>query len=140
MTLGLLTMSRQEIDRLEWMIRIRERRATQAEVATYLDLTVRQVERLYRAFKADGAAALISKKRGRPSARRLPTTTRERIVQIVRAQYPDFGPTLAHEKLIEQHGVRVSVETLRQTMVAAELWRPPAQARPSTGGTCAPTR
>ncbi len=111
------------------MIRIRERRATQAEVATYLDLTVRQVERLYRAFKADGAAALVSKKRGRPSARRLPTTTRERIVQIVREQYADFGPTLAHEKLVEQHGVRVSIETLRQWMVAAALWTPRAQRR-----------
>ena len=129
MTLGLLTMSRREIDRLEWMIRIRERRATQAEVATYLDLTVRQVECLYPAFKADGAAALISKKRGRPSARRLPTTTRERILQIVRAQYADFGPTLAHEKLVEQHGVSVSVETLRQWMIAAALWTPGAQRR-----------
>jgi hypothetical protein len=47
-------------------------------------------------------------------------------VQIVRAQYADFGPTLAHEKLVEQHGVRVSVETLRQWMVAAALWTPRA--------------
>jgi len=57
MPLALLTMSRQEIDRAEWMLRVRERRATQAQVAERLGLSVRQVERLYRAYKAGGAAA-----------------------------------------------------------------------------------
>ena len=72
MPLALLTMSQQEIDRAEWMLRVRERRATQAEVAERLGLSVRQVERLYRAYKAGGAVGLVSKKRGRPSGRRLP--------------------------------------------------------------------
>ncbi len=67
----LTTMSQEEIDRAEWMLRIRERRTTQARVAEYLGVTVRQVERMYRAYKAGGAAALVSKKRGRPSARRI---------------------------------------------------------------------
>jgi transposase len=39
--------------------------------AERLGLSVRQVERLYRAYEAGGAAALVSKKRGQPSARRL---------------------------------------------------------------------
>ncbi|APR79181.1 Hypothetical protein A7982_04528 [Minicystis rosea] len=56
-------MSQQEIERAEWMLRVRERRATQAQVAERLGLSVRQVERLYRAYKAGGAAALVSKKR-----------------------------------------------------------------------------
>jgi transcriptional regulator GlxA family with amidase domain len=46
MTLALLTMSQEEIDRAEWMLRIRERRATQAQVAERLGLNVRQVERM----------------------------------------------------------------------------------------------
>jgi hypothetical protein len=44
-------------------------------------------------------------------------------MQIVRAHYVDFGPTLAHEKLTESHGVRISVETLRQWMLTDGLWR-----------------
>ncbi len=60
MTLALLSMSQQEIDRAEWMLRIRERRATQAQVAERLGLSVRQVERMYRAYKAGGVAALVS--------------------------------------------------------------------------------
>src|SRR5688572_5527748 len=99
MTRALLTRSRRELSRVEWMQRIRDRRATQAQAAEHLGLTVRQVERLYRAYKAHGAAGLVSKKRGRPSARRLSDALRVEAVRLVRERYADFGPTLAQEKL-----------------------------------------
>jgi hypothetical protein len=124
MTLALLTMSGRELDRAEWMRRVHERRATQAQVAVHLGLSVRQVERLYRAYKADGPAALVSKKRGRPSPRRISTQVRAHVLATVRARYADFGPTLAHEKLTESHGAKLSVETLRQWMIAEGLWQP----------------
>lgn len=121
MTLAFLTMSKRELDRAEWMVRIAERRATQAEVAQHLGVSLRQVERLYRAYKVGGAAALVSRKRGRPSARRLPASLRDEVIRLVRERYADFGPTLAHEKLTESHGVKVSVETLRKWMAADGL-------------------
>jgi hypothetical protein len=130
MTRATLTMSHQELNRAEWMQRVRERRATQAQAAEHLGLTVRQVERLYRAYKTEGAAGLISKKRGRPSTRRLPETLRVEAVRIVRARYADFGPTLAHEKLTEGHGLALSVETLRQWLIADGVWVPRAQRGP----------
>ena len=129
MTLALLTMSQDEIDRADWMLRIRERRVTQAQVASHLALSLRQVERMYRAYKAGGAAALVSKKRGRPSLRRLPDALRTTALGIVRSLYGDFRPTLAREKLEELHGVTVSVETLRQWMIADGLWVPRAARR-----------
>ena len=76
------------------MLRIHERRMTQVEAAERLGLSIRQVERLYRGYKVDGAAALVSKKRGQPSTRRLADALRTRAVAIVRQQYGDFGPTL----------------------------------------------
>jgi transposase len=127
MALAFLTMSGKELDRAEWMLRIQERRVTQAQVAEHLGLSVRQVERLYRTYKAGGHAALISKKRGRPSPRKLPSRLRERVLGLVRERYADFGPTLAHEKLVESHGVKVSVETLRQWMMAEGIWRSRSQ-------------
>ena len=127
MSLAFLTMSGRELDRAEWMLRISERRASQAQVAEHLGLSLRQVERLYRAYKADGTAALVSKKRGRPSGRRLPTTVREQALGLVRERYADFGPTLAHEKLVESHGMKLSVETLRQWMIAEGIWLPRSQ-------------
>ena len=129
MSLGTLTMSKRELDRAQLMLLVRERRRTQAQVAVQLGLTVRQVERMYRAYKAGGAAALVSKKRGRPSPRRLPEETRTAVLDVVSACYRDFGPTLAHEKLTELHGAAVSVETLRQWMIAAGLWLPRSERR-----------
>jgi transposase len=121
---GLLTMSRKELDRAEWMLRVHERRMTQAQAAERLGLSVRQVERLYRAYKAGGAVGLVSKKRGRPSSRRLPDALRAVAVRLVREKYGDFGPTLAREKLAEMHGLVVSVETLRQWLIADGVWLP----------------
>ena len=129
MKLGFLTMSDREIDRAEWMVRLGERRVTQAVVAKRLGLSVRQVERMVRAYKAGGAAVLISKRRGRPSPRRFPESLRAKALGLVRSLYGDFRPTLAREKLSEVHGVTVSVETLRQWMIADGLWLPRAARR-----------
>jgi len=48
---------------------------------------------------------------------------------LVRARYRDFGPTLAREKLFEEHGLVVSTETLRGWMTNAGLWVPRSQHR-----------
>jgi hypothetical protein len=115
-------MSRKELNRLEILGRVLERRLTQVQAAEQLGLGVRQVERLCRKLRVEGAPGLVSKKRGRASNHRLPGELREQSLDVVRARYHDFGPTLAAEKLREHHGVVVSVETLRKWMIDAELW------------------
>ncbi len=122
--LGTLTMSVKELNRLEILGRVLERRLTQAQAAQQLGLSVRQVERLCRKLRLDGRQGLISKKRGRPSNRKLPAALRERALTLVQSRYADFGPTLAAEKLSEQHDLLVSVETLRRWMIEVELWVP----------------
>src|SRR5262245_28976279 len=120
-----LTMG--ELDRLHLMTRIAERRLTQRRAAGLLGLSERHVRRLYRAFRRDGATALASRRRGRPSNRRLATATREHALTLVRERYHDFGPTFAHQKLTEEHDLAVSVETLRGWLTGAGLWVPRAQ-------------
>ena len=121
---GNLTMSAKELDRLEVLGRVLERRLTQRDAADRLGLSLRQIERLCRALRIGGAAGLVSRKRGRPSNRRLPTAHRERALELVLERYSDFGPTLACEKLTELHGLVVSRETLRRWMIEAGLWIP----------------
>ena len=120
-----LTMG--ELDRLQVMSQLAERRLTRRGAAALLGLSERQVRRLYRAFRRDGATALASRHRGRPSNRQLATATREQALTLVRERYVDFGPTFAHQKLTEQHGLAFSVETLRGWMTAVGLWVPRAQ-------------
>ena len=67
----LLTMSNREITRLEVMQRLKDKRLTQKEAARMLGMSVRQIKRLYRAYKAQGAKGLVSQRRGKPSNNRL---------------------------------------------------------------------
>ena len=50
---------------------------------------------------------------------RIPST----VLTLVREHYPDFGPTLAVEKLAARQGLHVGVETLRQWMMSDGLWK-----------------
>jgi len=75
-----------------------------------------------KAFRAEGAPGLISKKRGRPSNRKTSEAIRSAVLWIVRQNYADFGPTLAAEKLAGEHGFAFSSETLRKWMIAEGLW------------------
>lgn len=117
-------MSKQELGRVQIMDRIAERRMTQVEAARMVGVSARHIGRLYRAYRRDGPGALVSKKRGRTSNRKLPDAVKTQVLDLVREHYHDFGPTLASEKLAEVHGVGVGVETLRLWMIEAELWIP----------------
>ena len=90
--------------------------------AQLLGRSERQVWRLLKAFRGDGVAGLISKKRGRPSNRRTAASVRAAVLWVVRHNYADFGPTLAAEKLVAEHGFAFSSETLRKWMIADGLW------------------
>ena len=45
-------------------------------------------------------------------------------LDLVQSRYADFGPTLASEKLGEYHAIFLSVATLRNWMIVAEIWVP----------------
>ncbi|MBW2527378.1 MAG: helix-turn-helix domain-containing protein [Deltaproteobacteria bacterium] len=122
-----MTMSRRELDRVRVLSKVVARRLTQRDAARQLGLTERHVRRLLAVLEAEGPAGLRSRKRGRPSGRRRSDDVRKRAVGIVRERYADFGPTLAQEKLREHNQLSVSVETLRQWMIADGLWVPRAQ-------------
>ena len=129
MSAPVLTMSKREFERAELMRRVHERRLTQTAAETLLGLSQRQTERLCQKYRTAGPMALVSRKRGRPSNRQIPGERRDAVLALVRARYGDFGPTLAREKLLECHGLRVSTETLRKWMTEDGLWVPHARRR-----------
>jgi transposase len=121
MTDDLTTLSTREMDRLQVVLRIADGRLTQTAGAKILGVSDRQMRRICRRFDQEGAAGLESKRRGQ-SNRRLPVELRKEALGLVRARYADFGPTLAQEKLLEQHDIRVATETLRQWMIDDGIW------------------
>jgi transposase len=119
----LLTMSGKEVSRLEVMQRLKEKSLNQREAAGMVGVSVRQVKRMYKAYRDQGAAGLVSKRRGRVSNNRLNEAARAQVLDLLGGKYRGFGPTLACEKLVEVEGLKISKESVRKMMMAAGLWK-----------------
>ena len=119
-----LEMSIKELERYRVLKGVNEGVLSQVKAAGLLGLTDRQVRNLLSQVREKGAKGLVSKKRGRPSNRKTPAPTKNRILSLVREKYPDFGPSFAREKLEEVHDIKVSVETLRKWMTEVHIWAP----------------
>src|SRR6202161_453105 len=120
--MAVLSMSKQEFSRLDVLLRVQSGRLHVADACAWMGLHRRQVFRLLRGLRQDGAPSLLSKRRGKPSNHRFSPEVCTLALSIVRERYADFGPTLAAEKLAEHHGCSVSHETLRGWMIADGLW------------------
>lgn len=120
----LIEMSKKELDRLQLLQKVLDRQLTQKKAAEVLKLSERQVRNLLSRLKKEGPKALISKKRGVPSNRTFHHQFRAGIMNIIKERYPDFGPKLATEKLLEIHSIKISVETLRKWMIRDRIWFP----------------
>lgn len=126
----LLTMSNREITRLEVMQRLKDKQLHQQEASQMLGISTRQIRRLFRAYKAHGAVGLVSRRRGRPSNNQLDPQIVQKVIDLIYEHYQDFGPTLAHEKLSEKHGLGLSRESVRGIMIAEGWWKPKRAKRP----------
>jgi transposase len=117
-------MSPKELTRLDILKRLDEKRLTQKEAAEMLGLSIRHVKRLCQAYRKQGVKGLISQRRGKPSNNRLDPQIARQVLDLILARYYDFGPTLAHEKLVEVHQLQLSVEKVRQIMMFEGIWKP----------------
>lgn len=120
----LITMSSKEIDRFGVITRLVSKQINGPEAAEQLQLTTRQVRRLKRRFKKHGAVGLIHRGRGGESNRRLKPVFVDKIMVLIKTLYVGFGPTLAAEKLLENHQIKISDEALRAIMAKNNLWKP----------------
>jgi len=119
----IIAMSEKEIDRLRILHRVTDRQLTQVYGAKLLGITDRQVRNLLYKIREEGDKGIVHGNRGRRAANKMSTEMEERIGRIVERKYPDFGPTLASEKLFELDGITVSKEKARRIMIAKGLWK-----------------
>ena len=117
-----LRMSLRERIRLEALGRVKRGELKVGAAAELMEVSLRQGRRLWKRFKAEGAAGLVHGLRGRESNRRLPQELGNRIIKRHQEQYADFGPTLACEKLSEE-GMKLSPNTLTGLLKSRHLWQ-----------------
>lgn len=116
-------MSLKEVDRLRILEQIISKNITQKEAAQVIGISKRQMIRVFKDFVKYGPISVISKKRGKASNNRLPDAIRDIVRQIIKEKYHDFGPTLAHEKLVEVHEINIGLESVRKIMIGSGLWK-----------------
>ena len=109
---------------MEVMQRIEAKGLKQKKAAEMLRVSERHIRRLLRAYRQLGTEGLVSKRRGKPSNNQLKRALKQQAIDLIYSQYPDFGPTLAHEKLTEKHGLELSRETVRKLMITEGIWKP----------------
>ena len=119
----LLTMSANELSRLEVMQRLAGKRLKQKEAGEILGVSIRQVKRLLSKYRKDGASGLISQRRGKASNNQLSAAVKQKGLDLLKEKYRGFGPTLACEKLVEVEGLKISDESVRQIMLVEGLWK-----------------
>jgi hypothetical protein len=119
----MLMLSGKERDRLKVLHEVQGGHLTQGEAAGQLRISDREVRRLLVRIEVEGDRGVVHRLRGKASNRRLPESLRSRVSTLVKANYRDFGPTLACEYLAKDHAMTVSKETLRQWLMAAGVWK-----------------
>jgi len=118
----IIAMTRKELDRYETIKNLIAKAINGTDAAKLLNLSVRQVKRLKAGVKLSGANGVIHKLRGRESNRRTDCLVWQKAKDLIVKFYPDFGPTLAHEKLVENHRVKLGVGTIRNLMISEKIW------------------
>jgi len=116
-----LKMTEKEVYRCNIIQQVKDKRITQVRAAEILKISDRQVRNLLRILHNEGSKGLISKKRGKRSNNFISRALKEEAVQLILSHYDDFGPTFAQEKLLERHGIKMSVETVRKLMIENNL-------------------
>lgn len=121
---GHLVMSYQEADRISILDKLISGSITEKQASLDLGLSTRQTRRWKKRYFQEGVPGLTHRNRGRRSNHCLPQREVDRAVNLIKQHYPDFGTTLAREKLQENHGIKFSLESLRQIIIKEGLHQP----------------
>jgi hypothetical protein len=108
-----ITMNQKESNRLYVIRQAIDKALNQEQAAALLSLSARQVRRIVRNVRKDGAAGICHKSRGKRAHNRIADKVKDKATALCRDTYKEFGPTHASEKLLTVHKIKVSDETLR---------------------------
>lgn len=121
---GMITMTSHEVSRYEAIQKLINGSINGTDAAKLMNLSIRQVKRIKARTIKHGVKGIIHQSRGRESNRKISEEKQTAIKDIIKIHYPDFGPTFACEKLVENHNIFIGKETLRQLMIKWNVWKP----------------
>jgi len=91
------------------------------QAAELMGITERQMRRWRKRLEEQGPKGLLDRRRGTPSHRRIAKKQAEEVLSLYRDRYFDLNVRHFHEKLVEDHQIRLSYTWVKQALQAAGL-------------------
>ena len=91
------------------------------EAAEIIGVSDRTMRRWRERYQEGGYDGLYDRRKRRPSPKRVPLHTAERVLQLYREKYYDFNVRHFHEKLTEEHGMGISYSWVKMALQGAGL-------------------
>jgi transposase len=113
------TMKIQEV-----ILRAMAKSITWWQAAEIIGITDRQMRRWHWRYREYGYDGLLDRRIGKPSPKRVPLALVERVFALYREKYFDLNVRHFHQKLREEHQIRLSYSWVKKALQGAGLVRP----------------
>jgi transposase len=103
------------------MLQAMAKKITWWQAAEILGIRDRHMRRIRERYEQDGYNGLFDRRRGKPSRRRVPVATVEKVFALYREKYFDLNVQHFQEKLKAEHGITLSYTWVKQALQGAGL-------------------
>ena len=103
------------------LLKAMAKKITWWEGAEIIGVTDRTMRRWRERLATDGYSGLVDRRKGKPSDRRVPLETVEKVLHLYRDRYFDFNMRHFHEKLREEHHIELSYTWVQKALQGAGL-------------------
>ena len=107
----------------EVILRAMAKKITWWQAAEIIGITDRQMRRWHWRYKEFGYDGLLDRRVGKPSPKRVPLAVVEQVFALYREKYFDFNVRHFHEKLEQEHEIRLSYTWVKKALQGAGLVR-----------------
>jgi transposase len=107
----------------EVILRAMAKKITWWQAAEILGMSDRQMRRLHRRYREHGYEGVLDRRVGKPSPKRVPLAVVEQVLALYQEKYFDLNVRHFHEKLREQHQIRLSYTWVKKALQGAGLVR-----------------
>jgi transposase len=103
------------------MLQAMAKKITWWQAAEILGISDRHMRRWRERYVEEGYDGLFDRRRGKPSRRRVPMATVEKVFALYREKYFDLNVQHFHQKLQAEHGIELSYTWVKQALQGAGL-------------------
>jgi hypothetical protein len=122
---GMFSYSKAAVERAmkvqEVMLRAWAKKITWWQAAEIVGISDRHLRRIRERYEKFGYFGLLDRRRGQPSAKRVPVAIVEKVLALYREKYFDLNVRHFHEKLREQHALDLSYTWVKSALQGAGL-------------------